>query len=187
MKKLIIAFLLIGIAGTASAQSEKYMAAMKKNMALIDSASTPEMNLQVAQSFKRIAEAEKNQWHPYYYAALTTVISAFTEKDKLKVDGIADMATELIDKAMALSPDNSEIYIIKSMIASARMMVDPQSRWAMYGQESTENLQKAKQLDPANPRALYLEGQAKLYTPESFGGGKQAAKPYFEKAIELYE
>ena len=66
------------------------------------------------------------------------------------------------------------------------MMVDPQSRWQQYGKTSSGYMAKAKELDPTNPRALLLEGQSKFYTPEAFGGGKDVAKPLFEKAIAMY-
>jgi hypothetical protein len=32
-----------------------------------------------------------------------------------------------------------------------------------------------------------LEGQAYYFTPSAFGGGKDKAKPAFEKAISLYD
>ena len=67
------------------------------------------------------------------------------------------------------------------------MLVDPQSRWQTYGTASSLNITKAKTLDPGNPRALYLEGQAKFYTPEQFGGGKAQAKELFTKALEMFE
>ena len=73
------------------------------------------------------------------------------------------------------------------MIASAHMMVDPQNRWQQYGQASSKNIEKAKQLDPTNPRPVYLEGQAKFYTPKEFGGGKDLAKPLFEKALSMFD
>ena len=113
---------------------------------------------------------------------------AFTETDKSKTDGIADNAERLIKKAEELAGgENSETCVIKSMIASAHMMVDPQSRWQQYGAASSMQLTKAKTLDPGNPRVLYLEGQAKFHTPEQFGGGKAQAKELFTKALELYE
>jgi len=69
MKKLLL-FAAILISSAASfAQSEKFTAAMKKNIALIDSAfSRPDAFLELANTFERIGTAEKNQWLPYYYA-----------------------------------------------------------------------------------------------------------------------
>ena len=50
----------------------------------------------------------------------------------------------------------------------------------------TENLAKAKELNPDNPRIYYLQGTSKRFTPKMFGGGKKAALPYFEKAETLF-
>ena len=170
------------------AQSEKYTGAMKKNIMMLDSAISKGNLMEVANNFERIGDAEKTQWLPYYYASYATVMNAFITEDKTKTDAIADKAEQLITKAEALIPaPNSEIFVIKSMIASAHMMVDPQTRWMKYGQASAENITKAKELDPTNPRPVYLEGQAKFYTPEAFGGGKAPAKELFEKAIIMFD
>jgi hypothetical protein len=187
MKQIITFALCIIIAGPLTAQSDKYNTAMKKNIAELESAMQKGGYPDLANSFTRIAEAEKTQWLPYYYAAYCTVMNAFMETDKSKTDGIADKAEELIKKAEDLAGgENSETCVIKSMIASAHMMVDPQARWMQYGQTSSLNITKAKALDPANPRPVYLEGQAKFYTPEQFGGGKAPAKTLFEQAIEMF-
>jgi len=170
------------------AQSEKYTAAMKKNIMLLDSAISKGNLPEIANNFERIGDAEKTQWLPYYYASYATVMSAFTTGDKTKVDALADKADVLLNKAEGLAPaPNSEIFVIKSMIASAHMMVDPQTRWMQYGQAASENITKAKELDPTNPRPVYLEGQSKFYTPESFGGGKAPAKELFDKAIIMFD
>jgi len=102
------------------------------------------------------------------------------------VDGFADNAAVLIAKADSISPNNSEISCIKSMIASCHMMVNPQQRWQEYGQASSSNIEAAMQQDPANPRPYYLKGQGLVYTPEQFGGGCKTAKPILETAMEKY-
>ena len=170
------------------AQSDKYAPAMKKNIALLDSAVQKGTARELANNFERIGDAEKTQWLPYYYAAYCQVMAAYTEKDKSKVDPIADKAEELITKAEAIAgKENSETAVIKSMIASSHMMVDPQGRYMKYGAASGANIEKAKALDPTNPRPVYLEAQTAFYTPESFGGGKAVAKPLFEKAIAMFD
>lgn len=170
-----------------SAQSEKYTAAMKKNLAAMDTSfKNPADLLTVANNFERIAVAEKSQWLPYYYAAFCQVNYGFLLQDKDKVDGFADKATVLIAKADSISPNNSEISCIKSMIASCHMMVNPQQRWQEYGQASSSNIEVAMQQDPANPRPYYLKGQGLVYTPEQFGGGCKTAKPILETAMEKY-
>ena len=188
MKRVILSLSILVASLAAFAQSEKYTTAMQKNIAELDGAMQKGNFAELANNFERIGDAEKTQWLPYYYAAYATVSSTYMEKDKSKVDGVADKAEQLITKAETLAGgENSETCVIKSMIASAHMMVDPQNRWQQYGQASGENIEKAKKLDAANPRPVYLEAQGKFYTPEEFGGGKSVAKPIFEKALSMFD
>ncbi len=188
MKKTILSMFIICASAISFAQGDKYAGAMKKNILLLDSAMQKGNAKELANNFERIADAEKTLWLPYYYAAYANIISSYSEKDKTKVDPIADKAEELLAKAEAIvGKENSEFAVIKSMIASTHMMVDPQTRWMQYGQASSENIEKAKKLDPTNPRPVYLEAQAKFYTPEAFGGGKSVAKPLFEKALAMFD
>ena len=160
---------------------------MKKNLAAMDTAfQNPSSLLALANNFERIATAEKNQWLPYYYAAFCQVNYGFMLKEKDKVDGFADKATDLINKADSLMPNNSEISCIKSMVASCHMMVDPMSRWQEYGAESNGNMEKAMQQDPTNPRPYYLKGQGLKYTPEQFGGGCKTATEQLQAAMDKY-
>ena len=187
MKKSFFLTSLILISLASFSQSDKYAAAMQKNIAAIDSGfRNPAYLLSLANNFERIAVAEKNQWLAYYYAAYCQVNNAFMEQDKDKVDGIADKATALIAKADSLSPNNSEISCIKSMIASSHMMVNPMQRYMQYGPESGENIDKAMEQDPTNPRPYLLKGQGLKYTPEQFGGGCGTAKPVLQTALDKY-
>jgi len=187
MKKLFllatVSFLITGV----FAQSEKYIASMKSNIAAIDSSfKNPANLLDLANKFERIATAEKTQWLAYYYAAFCQVNYTYMEKDKTKVDVIADKATELINKADALQPNNSEISCIKSMIATSHMMVNPMQRFMEYGAEAQSFIDAAMQQDPTNPRPEYLKGQGLKFTPEQFGGGCATAKPVLQASLDKY-
>ncbi|MBK8356405.1 MAG: hypothetical protein IPL13_13850 [Saprospiraceae bacterium] len=102
-------------------------------------------------------------------------------------DKVSAKTNELIAQADALSKDNSEIYCLKQMSAVMAMSVDPMARWQTYGMEASSALDKAKKLDPTNPRPYMLEAQTTFYTPEQFGGGKAVAKPIFEKSVRMFE
>jgi len=73
------------------------------------------------------------------------------------------------------------------MSATQQMLMDPQTRWATYGKTAGEALQKGMQADPNNPRLYYLQGMSLFGTPPQFGGGKDKAKPLFEKSLALYK
>jgi hypothetical protein len=187
MKKLILSAIILFTTVVALAQSEKFTAAMNKNLVAMDSAfKTPPDLLNVSNNFERIANAEKNQWLPYYYAAFCQVNYGLIQQDKDKMDGYADKATELIAKADSLSPNNSEISCVKSMIATCHMLVNPMQRFQEYGQESTGNMETAMQQDATNPRPYLLKGQNLKYTPEQFGGGCKTAKPLLQTAADKF-
>lgn len=188
MKKSILLVVAVIIASATFAQSEKYMTAMKLNIAQADSLMIKGNAAEVANNFSRIGEAEKDKWLPFYYAALCKVTEAMAEQDNSKKDALADKADEYLAKAEAiLGKENSEINVIKSMIATAHMTVDPQSRFMTYGPQLTEFIEKSEKLDATNPRPVLLEAQNMFYTPEAFGGGKEPAKLLFEKAKVLFE
>lgn len=185
MKQIVLAIFLATFITSAFAQSERYTAAMQKNLEAIATAATPADMHDLSNAFERIADAEKTQWLPYYYAAMTEVLNGFMTTDKSGADAIADRAELLINKADALEPNNSEISCIKSMIASLRMMVNPMQRWQQYGTISTQMIEAAKQQDPTNPRPYALMAQNLFYTPAQFGGGCATAKPIAEEGQKL--
>jgi len=188
MKKMILALVLLP-AIMVSAQSDKYAAAMQKTLDMFDSAKTTADFQSVSAAFERIGDAEKTQWLPYYYAGLPLTMAGWTDT-KLDKDANAEKVKSLCDKADALATDNSdkaEILSLRNMAATQQMMVDPQTRWQNYGAEAGTDLQKAMELNPNNPRLYYLQGMSLFNTPEQFGGGKDKAKPVFEKAVALYK
>jgi hypothetical protein len=184
MKKLFISLLMLA-AIAANAQSDKYYVAMKNNLDLMDSAKTTGDFQNLANAFERIGDVEKTQWLPYYYAGLALTRIGWMDQ-KADKDANAEKIKALCDKAEAIDK-NSEILSIRNMAATQQMMVDPQTRWQTYGAEASADLQKGMQMDPNNPRLYYLQGMSLFNTPEQFGGGKDKAKPVFEKSVELYK
>lgn len=188
MKKSILLVAAVLFVTITFAQSDKYMKAMKQNIAQTGGIMQNGNAVELANNFVRIGDAEKDKWLPYYYAAYCTISQAFSEKDNSKKDAIADQASDYLTKAESiLGKDNSEINVIKSMIATSHMMVDPQSRFMSYGTKAMEYAKKAEMQDTTNPRPVLLVAQNTFYTPEAFGGGKVVAKPMFEKAGQLYD
>lgn len=168
-------------------QSNKYEASMEALIQKMDTAQSASVFNTVGNAFERIANAEINQWLPYYYASYCYTLSAFTARDAKTFDSIADKCDKLLDKADSLSKKNSEIMCLRAMTNSMRIMVDPQSRGMKYSMLSSQNLMEAKRLDPSNPRPYLLEAQSKLYTPEQWGGGKEVARKTLEEASKRLE
>ena len=187
MKKIILTLTMAVLMATAFSQSEKYMKTMQDKVGALDSTWDGAKLKDLSAAFERIADAEKTQWLPYYYASLSQVLYAFMKNDMPNNDGFAGKAETLLTKAEGLQPNNSEISCIKSMIATLRMLVNPQVRWQQYGATIQQELDNAKKQDPNNPRPYYLQGQNIRNTPEQFGGGCNNAKPLLEEAVKKYE
>lgn len=188
MTRIFIAILSL-ITLTGYAQSEKYIEAMKKNLARFDSVKTAEEYQSLAATFERIGDAEKTEWLPYYYSSLALLTPGWADP-KIDKDANATKIKSILDKADPLvkeNTDKAEVLAIRNMTATQQMLVDPQTRWQNYGQEGANYLKQAKELDPNNPRLAYLEGAGIFGTPEQFGGGKLKAKPVLEKAVELFK
>ncbi|MCW3461908.1 hypothetical protein [Chitinophaga nivalis] len=189
MKRIFLSLLFTGgLAVAAMAQSAQYESVMGKEVGELDSSKTyaPDVLQQKSNVFERIAAAEKNQWLPYYYAGYCEVMQALMTKDKEKIDGLADKAEANMDMAEALSPKNSEISCIRSLIATARLIVDPMTRGMKYGPESAAQLEQGKAYNPENPRVYMLQGQSLLLTPEQWGGDKVKGKATLELALQKF-
>ncbi len=182
MKSLLFVFTMcVGLA--AQAQSDRYTAAMKAALTKMDSAKTTNDFQAAANTFERIGDAEKTQWLPYYWAGLSLLTPGWTDQ-QLDKDANSARVLALCDKAEALDK-NAEIYSLRNMANTQEMLVDPQNRWATYGTQASAALQAGLKLDPNNGRLYYLQAQSVFGTPPAFGGGKDKAKPLFEKSIEL--
>ncbi|BAV09155.1 hypothetical protein SAMN05421788_101597 [Filimonas lacunae] len=182
MKAFFVVAAICSVMGV-QAQSDKYTQAMERTLTLLDSAKTTEQLQTASAAFERIGDAEKTQWTPYYYAALAQVRIGFSDQ-KADKDAIATKAGTILSKGEAIE-NTADLCTIRNMAATVQMLVDPMSRWQTYGAQAATALQNAIKLDPNNPRIYYLQGMSIFGTPVQFGGGKDKAKPLFEKALSL--
>lgn len=111
----------------------------------------------------------------------------FTSQKLDMIDPLMDIAEPMLNKAAELEKNNSEIFCLKKMFNTGKMMADPMSRYMVYGAAASEALEEAKKLDPNNPRVYLLEGIDKYYTPEQYGGSKEEGKKLFQEATKKME
>jgi tetratricopeptide (TPR) repeat protein len=184
----IINILFLAAAGIRAQDNDvRYMEIMKKTIEMMDTTTSKKFLMQAANQFERIGNAIQNQWLPFYYCTYCYVqISHLEKSDKMK-DLNVEKAEELISVADKLSANNSEIYVMKGFILQAKMNVDPMIRGPLYNKECLEMFEKARKIDPENPRSYLWEGVNLLNTPAFLGGGKNKALPLIEKAIEKYK
>jgi len=174
-------FLLVG---SANAQIDTYMTSMKENFAKLASGDSLPL---IAAQFERIAQSEQTKWVPYYYASYYDVVQTMSMKDSVLREHTLDHAQQLLDMAVKLSPDSSEILVIQGFLFIARLQIAPMIRGAEYIMKVHDAFDTAMKLNPNNPRSYYMKGVTVLNTPEYFGGGKEPAKPILTKALQLYE
>ena len=154
-------------------------------VAALDTAKSTDTWQQVANEFERIALAHPKSWHANYYAAYSyTLLALMAPKDE--IDALADRAAEYLNAATSIRPDDAENHILVAYLLSARINVNPMMRGASMGRESKTHLTAALELEPNNPRGLYVRGMGIFHTPAVFGGGKKKAKPYLDKALEIF-
>lgn len=184
--KHALAALLICLLSLASAQSAAYKTGMKKCLLQFNNANSKEEFIKTSGQFETVAVAEKKEWLPFYYAGLCQAIGALSGA-KTEIDALCDKGDKFARIADSLSPRNSEIEVLKAMLAAARLKVDEKKRGQKYGMQASKSANAAIKFNSENPRAYLLKGRALLYTPETFGGGPKKAKPVFETALEKFK
>ncbi|ANI88157.1 hypothetical protein A9P82_01815 [Arachidicoccus ginsenosidimutans] len=184
MKKLIFSTLLFISISAVQAQSPKYIGAMKSNLELLKNAKTFNDYLSVSAAFERIGNAEKTLWQPYYFAALSQLRGESEDKTVDK-DATGQKIDSLLAKAEAIQK-NAELSVLHYYNEVMEMTVDPQTRWQTSGVAMEKYYEQAIAQDSTNPRIYFMKGETVYHTPESFGGGKAAAKPLFQKSVDLF-
>lgn len=144
-------------------------------------------NTEAAAMFERIAQAEKENWVPAYYAANVLIVSSFNTKDKVAVNEMLEKATKHIATAHERSADNSEITTMEGLLYTGYVAMDPGTYGMMYSMKIIDLHKKAVELDNNNPRAHanligYEIGSAKFFN--------QSLEPFckrLEEVIPMFE
>jgi hypothetical protein len=183
MKKTILLITGVVIFGLRVFAQEANTQQLEATVSKLDNATTTKEYEQLANEFKNIADAQKTQWLPYYYAAFCNAkIGWLYQHDGDKIEPYADKAEEQIKKAQSLldtskqKKELSEVYCVLSMTNQARVFINPETYGPQYGPAAFNYIQSSLQTDTANPRALYMAGWQKFATPKMWGGDKQKAK-----------
>jgi hypothetical protein len=174
---------------------DAYAQQMKITVVKLDNAKTVKDYQLLVSEFLRIADAQKDQWLPYYYAAFCNAKIGWLKQndDPDNIEVFSNKAGEEIKKAGTLidtvkqKKELSEIYCINMMLNQARVFINPQTYGRQYGPTAFNYLQLAKQASSDNPRVLYLLGWQKFATPKMWGGDKALAKQLLTEAKQKLE
>lgn len=144
---------------------------------------------QLEREFAKIAEVKKLDWLPWYYAALCNAKIGWLYKDGGKaIEPYLKRADAQLKEAVALldtssqKKELSELYCLFSMVYRVNFFLNSQSQHRQFGPTASQYILLARELDPSNPRALFLAGAEKYYRPWVWGGDKKKAKELLEMA-----
>lgn len=185
MKKLTIILLLVSLFNIGFA-NEAYHQAMTESIAQLYQSATITDYIEVANQFERISQIEKAEWLPLYYASYAYIMISFKETDNAKKDTYLDEAQKLLDKALVIAPNESELHLLQGFLYPSRINIDPMARGLLYMGKMNVSLNKALELNPDNPRVYYLRATMTYHTPEAFGGGAANALPFYKTANEKF-
>ena len=177
MKNLLVTVALICcVALSTFAQDSPYQKAMKKEIASLNDADSLKKFQQSANGFARIIQLNPNEWQPYYYNALAYIYQGLDNTLSLtKKDEALAKAEELIKKAEAISPNNSEIVTLEGFKIMAEVNADPAGRGQSLSGTVMNVFSKAMKMDPQNPRAALLLGQMEFGMAKFFHSGTEKA------------
>jgi tetratricopeptide (TPR) repeat protein len=185
MKKLMTMLALCS-ALTLWAKNEKYVEAMKKNIEVVYKAATLEELQSAVHALARIGEAEKSRWEPFYFASFGNIMMATREPDGAKKDAFLDQAKSMLEKAVAIQPNESELAALEGFIYMIRVTVDPAARGPQYSMLSMQAFGKALTINPNNPRAMALMAQMQFGTAQFFKQEPTEACETARKASTLF-
>ncbi|SDL35089.1 hypothetical protein SAMN04487898_117142 [Pedobacter sp. ok626] len=152
----------------------------------LQSATKVSTMVEASNKFSMIAFKWPKEWATNYYAAYANAYTAIKEPDIKRKDQFLDQAENYLNILNSLGSPNDESLVLTAYVGFSRFLVDPANRWKKYLDVMNANLEKAKKINPDNPRIYYLQGIPLFNRPVLYGGGKKKAKPYFEKAQLLF-
>lgn len=188
MKKYILTAALSCVSLITFAQAG-YEKIMTEKIAKIETCKSAEDFQNLANDFQRIGDKEKGKWLPNYYTAFSYIQKGrvlMREGKMESLDEVADQAQKYIDAAESAEKNNSEIHLLQKMVFSLKMMVNPQQRYMTYGTQAANELKKAEDFDPANPRVALIKAEDVYFTPEQYGGSKTKGLELFKASLEKF-
>ena len=196
MKKvsLLIIILFAGLS-ISWAQTEAFTKQMESAVTRLDNAKSVGDYQKLANDFTRIGAGNQKQWLPHYYAAYCNARIGwlFEKVDPEKIEPFITVAAQQIEKAKSLvdsttqKKEMTEIYCVMSMIKRGWVFMNPMAYGREYGTTAKMFFEKAKAIEPENPRVLYLDAWEKYNAPKMWGGDKDKAKELLTFAIQKLE
>ena len=125
-----------------------------------------------------------------YYRSLAlwrtaTAYTGLKKNDEAK--RALDEADLLLEQAAAKSPTADALALRSSVIGLMIGLSGNPLSGMTLGPKAGMLLERAKELEPKNPRVWLIGGMSAMFTPKMFGGGMDKAEQEFRKSIALFE
>ncbi len=145
--------------------------------------------LQARAYFERLLGNGQRSWLIRYYIGLADyrlVSYYFSKQNKDQARAFIDDGIDQLQQCVAEQSNFAEARSLLSALYGNKIAVSPFSAMTL-GPKSGEEMGKALELEPKNPRTQLIAGWSAYFTPKMFGGGKDKAKIYFEQAIAYFD
>jgi hypothetical protein len=193
-KTLLITIVLFALifANLSNAFSDDFTNAMmkaRKNLSAALNTYDEKDLIKVRGEFERILQLKKNQWIVNYYMAYidySIATGAMNDKDNDKIKKYTQSGFAMLDKSIEQKDDFSDAYVLKMSLSFNRWMYEPDKMEDIMSSTQQADAMALK-LDPANPRYYLMKGISAFYTPESFGGGADAAITLLQKSFDFFQ
>jgi hypothetical protein len=181
MKKTIT--ILAVLCTTITIAQDAYTKGMQKAFQLWGEGKT----VDASNMFERIANAESDNWLPYYYVATINTVLAFGERDKEKLTQSLEKAQEYLDMAKQISPNNVEIMVRQATIHTAWIAFDGATYGMILSGKVAAIYAKALELAPENPRVVFSKAEWDMGSARYFGKDTAPYCKDVERSLELFD
>lgn len=179
----------LALATRPAAAAAEVAAAKAALQSAVDRGETTDM-LAARARFATLAAAEPKDASLHYWVALASwraVPLMMDDKEKkAQAKKICADAIERCDKAIALAPKHADAIALKAGLQGLWLSFDPGAMMTL-GMQMEQAMARARELEPDNPRVIFLDGVNTLHKPAFVGGGADKALPKFDQAIALFD
>jgi len=139
--------------------------------------------------FAALSAASPEQPALHYWVALATwrAVPLMKEDDAAKAQAkkICKDGIERCDKVLARAPKHADAIALKAGLQGLWLSFDPGAMMSL-GMQMGQAMERARELEPANPRVAFLDGINTFHKPGFVGGGADKARVIFDEAIVLF-
>ena len=105
--------------------------------------------------------------------------------DKERKDLLDDAVTQL-QQVIKLNPKDAEAHALLGSVYGLQIAESPVVRGMTLGPRANAALDRASEIDSANPRILLVQGVSAFNTPAMFGGGTNKAEQFLRRSLERF-